>query len=156
MLPAQGGEGRRPPLPRLPEGAVDPAHPVPRSLDGGDAPDCVVPLCRLHHRRYDRGQLDLLPHLEPRCRAELQDGLGHGGLLGLLRPSRGFAGRRSPSRPTKAGARRKKLPRGGVSVRRHRIHPSADAGLSPPAQGAFFCARIRRLGTNARILRLAQ
>jgi hypothetical protein len=56
-----------------------------RSLGGCDHPDCVVPLCRVHHRRYDRGQLDLLPYLEPRFRAELQHGLGHLGLLGLLR-----------------------------------------------------------------------
>jgi hypothetical protein len=64
---------------------VDPAHLVPRSLGGCDHPDCVVPLCRVHHRRYDRGELDLLPYLEPRFRAELQHGLGHLGLLGLLR-----------------------------------------------------------------------
>jgi hypothetical protein len=64
---------------------VDPAHLVPRSLGGCDQPDCVVPLCRFHHRRYDRGELDLLPYLEPRFRAELQHGLAHLGLLGLLR-----------------------------------------------------------------------
>jgi HNH endonuclease len=45
---------------------ADPAHLVPRSPGGCDHPDCVVPLCRTHHRRYDRGQLDLLSHLEPR------------------------------------------------------------------------------------------
>jgi hypothetical protein len=67
------------------ERPVDPAHLVPRSLGGCDQPDCVVPLCRVHHRRYDRGQLDLLPYLEPCFRAELQHGLGHLGLLGLLR-----------------------------------------------------------------------
>ena len=67
------------------ERPVDPAHLVPRSMGGCDEPDCVVPLCRAHHRRYDRGQLDLLPYLEPRLRAELQHGLGHLGLLGLLR-----------------------------------------------------------------------
>ena len=64
---------------------VDPAHLVPRSLGGCDHPDCVVPLCRVHHRLYDRGRLDLLPYLEPRCRAELAHGLMHLGLLGLLR-----------------------------------------------------------------------
>jgi hypothetical protein len=68
--------GRRP---------VDPAHLVPRSLGGCDDADCVVPLCRTHHRRYDRGQLDLLPHLEPRYRAELSHGLLHLGLFRLLR-----------------------------------------------------------------------
>jgi hypothetical protein len=67
------------------ERPVDPAHLVPRSLGGCDESDCVVPLCRLHYRRYDHGQVDLLPYLEPRLRAELQLGLGHLGLLGLLR-----------------------------------------------------------------------
>jgi hypothetical protein len=67
------------------ERPVDPAHLVPRSLAGCDHPDCVVPLCRVHHRRYDRCQLDLLPYLEARHRAELAHGLGHLGLLGLLR-----------------------------------------------------------------------
>jgi hypothetical protein len=64
---------------------VDPAHLVPRSLGGCDQPDCVVPLCRTHHRLHDRGQLDLLPHLEPRYRTELAHGLLHLGLLALLR-----------------------------------------------------------------------
>ena len=68
--------GRRP---------VDPAHVVPRSLGGCDHPDCVVPLCRVHHRRYDHGELDLTSHLEPRHRAELAHGLLHLGLLRLLR-----------------------------------------------------------------------
>ena len=45
----------------------------------------MVPLCRVPHRHHDRGQRDLLPYLEPRCRTELQHGLGHLGLLGLLR-----------------------------------------------------------------------
>jgi hypothetical protein len=64
---------------------VDPAHLVPRSLGGCDKPDCTVALCRAHHRAYDRGELDLLPHLEPGFRAELAHGLLHLGLLGLLR-----------------------------------------------------------------------
>jgi hypothetical protein len=68
--------GRRP---------VDPAHLVPRSLGGCDHPDCVVPLCRHHHRIYDHGELDLLPHLEPHFRTELAHGLTHLGLLRLLR-----------------------------------------------------------------------
>jgi hypothetical protein len=33
----------------------------------------------------DRGELDLLPHLEPRCRAELAHAVLHVGLLRLLR-----------------------------------------------------------------------
>ena len=67
--------GRRP---------VDPAHLVPRSLGGCDEPDCTVPLDRRCHRAYDGGELDLLPHLEPRCRAELAHAVLHIGLLRLL------------------------------------------------------------------------
>lgn len=67
------------------QGPVDPAHLVSRSLGGCDHPDCVVPLCRHHHRIYDSGGLDLLPHLEPHFRAELAHGVTHLGLLRLLR-----------------------------------------------------------------------
>jgi hypothetical protein len=56
---------------------VDPAHLVPRSLGGCDEPECVVPLCRLCHRAYDRGELDLLPHLEPGRREEVAHALSH-------------------------------------------------------------------------------
>ena len=76
---------------------VDPAHLVPRSLGGCDHPDCVVPLCRrLCHRSYDRGELDLLPHLEPRFRAELAHALRHLSLLALLQ--RVTAARWTPAR----------------------------------------------------------
>jgi hypothetical protein len=64
---------------------VDPAHLVPRSLGGCDEPDCVVPLDRRCHRGYDRGELDLLPYLEPRYRGELGHALTHLSLLSLLR-----------------------------------------------------------------------
>jgi hypothetical protein len=64
---------------------VDPAHLVARSAGGCDQPDCVVPLCRAHHRCYDRGELDLLAALEPSFRRELAHGLLHVGLLALLR-----------------------------------------------------------------------
>jgi hypothetical protein len=63
---------------------VDPAHLVPRSLGGCDDPDCVVPLDRRCHRGYDRGELDLLPYLEPHYRAELAHALRHVGLIALL------------------------------------------------------------------------
>ena len=46
------------------KGPIDPAHLIPRSLGGCGDPTCVVPLCRWHHRAYDRGELDLLPYLE--------------------------------------------------------------------------------------------
>jgi hypothetical protein len=64
---------------------IDPAHVVPRSLGGCDHPDCVVPLCRLHHRAYDRGRLDLVPYLEPRHRREAAHAVLHVGLTGALR-----------------------------------------------------------------------
>jgi hypothetical protein len=68
--------GRRP---------VDPAHLVPRALGGCGDPDCVVPLCRCCHRAYDRRELDLLPHLEPRFRAALAHALTHLPLIAVLR-----------------------------------------------------------------------
>jgi hypothetical protein len=64
---------------------VDPAHLVPRSLGGCDGAECVVPLDRRCHRAYDRGELDLLVHLEPRYLAELAHALRHVGLVALLR-----------------------------------------------------------------------
>jgi hypothetical protein len=64
---------------------IDPAHLIPRSLGGcGDAA-CCVPLCRIHHRAYDRGELDLLPYLEPAWRAQLAHAVGHVGLIAALR-----------------------------------------------------------------------
>jgi hypothetical protein len=57
---------------------------VPRSLGGCDDADFVVPLCRIHHRMYDRGERDLLPHLEPDHRAELRHARLHVGLLALF------------------------------------------------------------------------
>jgi hypothetical protein len=64
---------------------VDPAHLVPRAVGGCDDALCVVPLCRIHHRAYDRGALDLVPHLEPDHRAEAAHAVGHLGLAGALR-----------------------------------------------------------------------
>ena len=64
---------------------IDPAHLIPRSLGGcGDAL-CVIPVCRAHHRAHDRGELDLLPYLEPAWRAQLAHAVGHVGLIGALR-----------------------------------------------------------------------
>jgi hypothetical protein len=67
--------GRAPPL----------AHLVTPLAGGCDEPDCVVPLCRACHRAYDRGELDLLPYLEPGYRVELAHGLRHLSLLHRLR-----------------------------------------------------------------------
>ena len=64
---------------------IDPAHLIPRSLGGCGDRLCVVPLCRRCHRAYDRGELDLLPYLEPAWRAQLAHAVGHLGLIGALR-----------------------------------------------------------------------
>jgi len=64
---------------------VDPAHLVPRSRGGCDEPACCVPLCRRCHRAFDRGELDLLAHLEPRFRPELAHALTHLPLIAVLR-----------------------------------------------------------------------
>ena len=72
---------------------IDPSHLIPRSLGGcGDAL-CVVPMCRTHHRAYDRGELDLLPYLEPGWRAQLAHAVGHIGLIGAVRR---ISGQRQP------------------------------------------------------------
>lgn len=44
---------------------VDPAHAVPRRLGGCNSPDCVVPLCRAHHRSFDTSGLAVVPYLGP-------------------------------------------------------------------------------------------
>ena len=72
---------------------IDPAHLIPRSLGGCGDPLCVVPLCRRCHRAYDRGELDLLPYLEPAWRAQLAHAVGHVGLIGALRRISGAARR---------------------------------------------------------------
>ena len=40
---------------------------------------CCVPVCRADHRRYDRGEPDLLPYLEPAWRAQLRTQWGTSG-----------------------------------------------------------------------------
>jgi hypothetical protein len=71
---------------------VDPAHLIPRSLGGCGDPLCVVSLCRRYHRAYDRGELDLLPYVEPAWRAQLAHAVGHVGLIGALRRISGRRG----------------------------------------------------------------
>jgi len=52
-----------------------------------------VPLCRVPcHRAFDRGELDLLPYLEPGWRAQLAHAVGHVGLIGALRRISGLNG----------------------------------------------------------------
>jgi hypothetical protein len=58
---------------------VDPAHVVPRRLGGCDSPDCVVPLCRAHHRSYDAGMLALAAYLTHEVEQELRHALTHAG-----------------------------------------------------------------------------
>jgi hypothetical protein len=64
---------------------LTPAHLAPRSMGGCDQPDCVVPLCWMHHRAYDTGTLELLPHLEPCWRGEVAHAVMHLGLIGAVR-----------------------------------------------------------------------
>jgi hypothetical protein len=59
----------------------DPAHVVPRSLGGCDNADCVIPLCRTHHRAYDEHKLDILPLLTWNEQAHAAS---HLGLIGAL------------------------------------------------------------------------
>jgi hypothetical protein len=56
---------------------VDPAHLVPRRLDGCDSADCVVALCRTHHRLFDTGRLALAPYLIAELERELRHALTH-------------------------------------------------------------------------------
>jgi hypothetical protein len=77
---------------------IDPAHLIPRSLGGcGDAL-CVIPACRVHHRAYDLGELDLLPYVEPGWRPQLAHAVGHVGLIGALRRISGHAAAAEPAR----------------------------------------------------------
>ena len=64
---------------------IDPAHLVPRSVGGCDEADCVVPMCRTHHRAYDQAGLDVVAFLEPDWRAEVAHAVLHLGLAGTLR-----------------------------------------------------------------------
>ena len=67
---------------------IDPAHLVPRSVGGCEHALCVVALCR---RAYNRGELDLVPYLEPRHRAQAAHAVAH---LGLARALRRLSGGR--------------------------------------------------------------
>jgi hypothetical protein len=56
---------------------VDPAHLVPQRLGGCDHPDCLLALCRSHHRQYDHGQLKLAPYVVDGCERELRHAKEH-------------------------------------------------------------------------------
>jgi hypothetical protein len=68
--------GRRP---------VDPAHLVPQRLGGCAHPDCVIGLCRTHHRLYDIGELRLAPYLRRGFAGERRHALLHVGAAQLRR-----------------------------------------------------------------------
>jgi hypothetical protein len=72
--------GRRP---------VDPAHLVPQRLGGCASPDCVIALCRTHHRLYDGGGLALAPYLGRGFRRERAHALSHAGASALQRALKG-------------------------------------------------------------------
>ena len=95
--------------------ASRPAHLAPRSLGGCDDPDCVVPLCWMHHRAYDTGRLDLLPHLEPR-----------------LAPG-GGARRAAPRADRRLPAARPRTSRVSVAVTATDRHGPAGAPADPAA-----------------------
>ncbi|MFL5844502.1 MAG: HNH endonuclease [Solirubrobacteraceae bacterium] len=79
---------------------VDPAHLVPQRLGGCTHPDCVLPLCRTHHRLYDRGELALKPYLGAGWRRERRHAREHAGATALRRALEGGgwprADRRTP------------------------------------------------------------
>jgi hypothetical protein len=56
---------------------VDPAHLVPQRLGGCGLVECVLPLCRTHHRLFDTGQLALTRYLGPEHETELEHALCH-------------------------------------------------------------------------------
>ena len=89
---------------------IDPAHVIPKSMGGCGHACCVTALCRPCHRAYDRGELDLLPHLEPGWRFQIAHAVGHLGLIGALRR---ISGQRDPDlRPRDAFVNRAAAPHG--------------------------------------------
>lgn len=62
---------------------ADPAHLVPRRLGGCDHRDCVIALCRPHHRLFDTGRLALAPYLGSGLRRERGHALCHAGAAEL-------------------------------------------------------------------------
>jgi hypothetical protein len=71
-------------------------------MGGCGHPLCVTALCRRCHRAYDRGELDLLPYLEPAWRAQLTPAVGHVGA------DRGAAADQRPAR-LRTGSRRERV-----------------------------------------------
>jgi hypothetical protein len=73
---------------------ADPAHLVPQRLGGCAHQDCVIPLCRTHHRLYDHGQLALAPHIGRRFRRERAHARTHVSRAALRRALTGGGWRR--------------------------------------------------------------
>lgn len=69
---------------------ADPAHLVPRKLGGCDEPDCVIPLCRTHHRLYDHAQLRLDVYLGRGWRRERRHAVTHVSARRLRQALRGL------------------------------------------------------------------
>jgi hypothetical protein len=60
----------------------------PDSGSRGERREAVTPATGCadpHHRDWNRGELDLLPDLEPAWRAQLSRAVAHAGLIGALR-----------------------------------------------------------------------
>jgi hypothetical protein len=92
---------------------IDRAHLIDRSLaaDPDEDPLRTVRLCRVHHDAYDAHELDLLPYLEPRHRAELAKAVEVHGLISTLERVTG-----QHWAPTTAGAVRWEVANTGPEV----------------------------------------
>jgi hypothetical protein len=101
---------------------IDPAHLISQATGGCGAAACCVPLCRPHHRAYDRGELDLVPYLEPAWRAQLAHAVGHVGLIG------GAAANQSAARRCRPRRRDGGLALRFVTSARARKQPEPDDG----------------------------
>jgi hypothetical protein len=62
---------------------VDPAHLVPQRLGGCDHRDCVIALCRVHHRLFDEARLRLDVYVGAEQAAEMAHALRHVGAAEL-------------------------------------------------------------------------
>jgi len=70
----------------FPREVIDPAHITPRGMGGCDDSDCVIGLARDLHRRYDEGDLDILPWL---TLDEQAHAVKHVGILSALKRTTG-------------------------------------------------------------------
>jgi hypothetical protein len=77
---------------------VDPAHLVPQRIGGCGHPDCVIPLCRTHHRLYDHGRLSLAPYMGRAFRKERAHAHLHASAAALKRALRGGGWPEGPRR----------------------------------------------------------